>query len=423
MADFRTAMAFRGLIRDQWKSADELHALQQARLQKLIRHAYENFPFYKSRFDGNGIRPEEIRTSEDVKRLPLVTKGDLRQAISASSHIPESSVWASTSGSTGIPMRFPFSPRDYSRLNLTWLRPLLAHGISPYARTLEITGPHNIQLHPHWYQRLGLWRKKSISIFASEEKWIESLNAYRPDILWGYSGSLKLLAQFIAKNKISGFRPRWVVGVSDLIDPAGRELIQEVFQTKLIDLYGAAEAGCISWLCPVCEEYHINADHLVLEFAAAAIRADFNNPHEIYLTNLHSFAFPIIRYDIGDLGCPSSRTPTCGRGLPLMRIIEGRSDAVIRLASGRLLSPLFFFAVMKKIPGLAHWQVIQEERGQIRVNVVPNDARMFSSAQVQAVIHEAMGEPIRIDVGIVLSIPEAANGKQCAVLSGIHEER
>ncbi|MCJ7523928.1 MAG: hypothetical protein MUP71_01740, partial [Candidatus Aminicenantes bacterium] len=283
------------------------------------------------------------------------------------------------------------------------------------------TGPHNIHLHSRWYQHLGLWRRKSVSIFEREERWIELLNEEQPDVLWGYSGSLKILAQFIKKNKMSGFSPRWVVGVSDLVDNDCRELIREVFKTTLIDLYGAAETGCISWLCPVCGENHINIDHLVVEFIPANSHSDFNNPRKIYVTNLHSFAFPIIRYDIGDLGFPSLQPSVCGRGLPLMKIIEGRSDAVIHLSSGRVLSPLFFFAVMKKVAGMAHWQVIQEKPDRLLIKVVPDGSGSFSSLHAEKSIRQAITEPVHTDIEVVAAITGAVSGKVRSVISRLHD--
>lgn len=420
MADIGTALAFRGLLRDQWKSLDELQALQRGKLQKLIGHAYAKYPFYKDRFDRAGIRPEDIRTAEDLKWLAVVKKQDLRNAIQESGSLPGRCRWVSTSGSTGIPLHLPFLRRDHSLINLTWLRPLLAHGITPGARTLEITGPQNILLHPHWYQRLGLWRRRSISILDSEDAWLRTLNQERPDILWGYSGSLKLLALHIKKNGLPAFRPRWVVGVSDLVDDECRGLIREIFKVELLDLYGAAETGCIAWLCSRCGEYHVNIDHLVVEFIPWPSSDDRDNPFKIVVTNLHSFAFPVVRYEIGDLGFPSPRSPLCGRGLPLMKVVEGRSDAAIRLPSGRVLSPLFFFAVMKNVPGVAQWQVIQEEPDRLVVKIVPAGSGSFSSSAAGMRIRQAVPELLRTDIEVVASISGTGRGKVRSVICRLH---
>ncbi len=420
MADAGTALSFIRLLRDPWRSPDELQALQLSRLRNLIRFAVDHFAFYRGRFDRLDLRPEDIRGHEDLLRIPVVGKELLRQAIREATTIHRNSRWVCTSGSTGMPMRIPFLPRDHSLVNLTWLRPLLAHGIPPRARTLEITGPQNIRLHPAWYQRLGFWRRRSVSILDSEDAWLKALNEDRPDILWGYSGSLKLLAQHIKKSGQTAFRPRWVVGVSDLVDDECRELIREIFHAELLDLYGAAETGCIAWLCSHCGEYHVNIDHLVVEFLPWSAAADPGNPRRIVVTNLYSHAFPIIRYEIGDLGFPSAQSPLCGRGLPLMKVVEGRSDAVVRLPSGRVLSPLFFFAVMKKVAGLARWQVVQEQAGSLTVKVVPDDDGSFSLPLAEKTLRAAVAEPLRIEIEIAAAIPGAETGKVRSVISRLN---
>jgi phenylacetate-CoA ligase len=422
MAGLKTAIAYRRLLRDPWRPADEIRALQESRLRRLVRHACESHAFYRERFRRSGVRPDEIRCQDDLRRLPPLSKEELRRAIAAAD-LPRRCSWESTSGSSGTPLRVPFRPEDHSLLNLTWLRPLAAFAIPAHARILEITGPHNIRTRPRWYQRLGFWRRRYVSILEGEGAWLAALEACRPDVLWGYSGSLKLLARFIEERGGCRFRPRWVIGVSDLVDDECRERVRRAFAAPLLDLYGAAEAGCISWICPQCGEYHVNSDHLVLEFEETAAAADGGGPRRIFVTNLHSFAFPIIRYDIGDVGLPSSRPPRCGRGLPLMDIVAGRTDAVIVLPSGRRLSPLFFFAVMKGIPGLSRWRVVQEESGRIRVMVVPLRRQDFSAAAAATTVRAAIAEAFDLAIEIVAAVPDDAGGKQRSVVSRFHRGR
>ncbi len=422
MAGVRTALAYRRLLRDPWRPAGEIRALQDARLRRLVRHAFERHAFWRERFRRSGIGPDEVRCCDDLRRLPALSKEELRGAIAAAD-FPRRCSWKSTSGSSGTPLRVPFRSADHSLLNLTWLRPLEAFAIPARARILEITGPHNIRPRPHWYQRLGFWRRRYVSILEGEAAWLAALEACRPDVLWGYSGSLKLLARFIEERGGCRFRPRWVVGVSDLVDDECRERVRRAFAAPLIDLYGAAEAGCISWICPQCGEYHVNSDHLALEFEESAAAGGDGGPRRIFVTNLHSYAFPIIRYDIGDVGMPSTRPPRCGRGLPLMRIVEGRSDAVVVLPSGRRLSPLFFFAVMKGIPGLSRWQVAQEESGRVRVMVVPRQPQEFSAAEAERTVRAAVAAPLDLVVEVVAAVPDGAGGKQRSVVSRFRRGR
>ena len=390
--------------------------MQNRKLRRLLRHAYKNFPYHRERFRASGITPRQMRSPQDLRALPPAGKEELRRAIQDFPQISAASLWLSTSGSSGIPMRFPSLPFESTRLNLSWLRPMLAHGVRPWHSRLEITGPHNIKKQDRWYQRLGFFNLHQLSVFAGEEQWLDGLNRHRPDVLWGYSRSLASFSRYLNGQGKLYHRPRWVFGVSELVSVQDRETIRLAFGTELIDLYGAVETGCIAWQCSTCGDYHINVDSLLVEFLPIRDHAAADEPAAIVVTNLHSFAFPIIRYAIGDLGLPSAGKPACGRSLPLMTVIAGREDDAVVLPSGRKLSPLFFFAVMKKIKGLDHWRVTQETGKGLSISVVPCPGESFSKADAEAVIRACITEPLDIILEIVQTIPPDPSGKQRSVI-------
>lgn len=409
-------------VREGGSSAERLEELRSVKLGRLLRHAYDNVPFHRRRFRELGLRPEDIRTPADLAALPVMTKADLRDLppseTTAGNIALSGCVDSATSGSTGFPLRVFFTRRDYSRLNMNWLRPLMAHGVKPWHRQLEISGPHNLPGRKKWYQRVGLWRRGGVSIFSSPEEWVEAWRGHRPEILYGYSGSLKLLARFVLERGIGDIRPRFVFGVSDLVDEECRELAPKAFGKPLVDLYGAAEGGCIAWECPVCAGYHVNADTVVVEFLRGGRPAGGGEVGEIAITNLHSFAMPIIRYGLNDVGVPAERPPVCGRGLPLMGIVEGRSDARIRLPSGGALSPMFFFGVMKPVEGLKTWRVVQDGSGRLTVYAVPaGDFPADGPDRIRRRVAEKIGEPVAVEVKLVRGIPSDPSGKVRAVIS------
>jgi phenylacetate-CoA ligase len=404
------------LLLNPFRSRKALLKMQNRKLRRLVRYAYTHYPYYRELFRKSGITPDDIRSEKDLQAIPVTGKEELRKAIRDFSDVPAESLWLSTSGSSGIPMRFPARPVDSSRMNISWLRPMLAHGVCPWHSRMEITGPHNIKKRQRWFQYFGLFKLNQFSVFASEEQWLEELNRNRPDMLWGYSRSLINFSRFlIGQNKVY-HRPRWIFGVSELVDEHGREMIRLAFGRDLIDLYGAAETGCIAWQCPECSDYHMNIDSLVIEFLPDREHSAPDSPAAMVITNLHSRAFPIIRYAIGDAGLPSPKMPLCGRGLPLMTIIAGREDDAITLPSGRKLSPLYFFAVMKKIPGLRHWRVTQETSKDLRISVVVAPDASFSKADAEAVIRGCIAEPIDIILETVPVIPSDPSGKQRSVI-------
>jgi phenylacetate-CoA ligase len=404
------------LLLNPFRSRKALLKMQNRKLRRLVRHAYAHYPYYRELFSRSGITPDDIRSEKDLRAIPVTGKEELRKAIRDFPGIPAESLWLSTSGSSGIPMRFPARPVDSSRMNISWLRPMLAHGVRPWHSRLEITGPHNIKKRQRWFQYFGFFKLNQLSVFAGEEQWLEGLNKNRPDMLWGYSRSLINFSRYLIGQNKNYHRPRWIFGVSELVDEQGRETIRLAFGRDLIDLYGAAETGCIAWQCPACGDYHMNIDSLAIEFLPDQANPALESQAAIVITNLHSYAFPIIRYAIGDLGQISPKEPICGRGLPLMTIIAGREDDAVVLPSGRKLSPLFFFAVLKKIPGLNQWRVTQDTGKGLRISVVAAPDASLSNADAEAIIRACIGEPIDIILETVPAIPPDPSGKQRSVI-------
>jgi len=412
------------LLKNQWKSSEEIELRRSENLRCLIHHAYKNVPHYRHLFDSIGLSPYEIKSVKDIKKIPLISKKQLHalpltEKVSRNVNLSKCAR-ITTSGSTGLPLELYYTRKDSSILSMTWVRALLAHGAKPWDKKLEITGPHNISNKKKWYNYLGLWKTKGVSIFKNPQEWVTVLRHYKPDILYGYSGSLKLLAKHIIKNKIKGINPRLIFGVSDLVDAECRDAIYTAFKKKVIDLYGAAEAGLIGWECNICKGYHINIDTLIVEFLRGDEDVSPGVRGRIVVTNLHSFAMPIIRYELGDIGVISKENSLCGRKLPLMKIVEGRSNAYIVLASGNLLSPLFFSAIMKPIKGIEQWKIFQKTIKQITAYIVSSDEFTADTVKyLKARLKENIDEEVEIEIKSVQDLPPDSSGKIRAVISEV----
>lgn len=403
-------------------SREDLAELQNVRLRDLVAGAYDRVPFWRRRLDALGLGRGDIRGAVDLEKIPVTTKEQLRSAppddITARGIDLATCLGVTTSGASGVPLRVYFSREDHTRLNMNWFRPLLAWGIRPWHSALEITGPHNIEARRPWYRRCGAWRKRQVSVFRPVEEWIGLWNRCRPDILYGYSGSLSLMARAVLAQGGLRARPKFVVGVSDLCSDSDRTLIRRAFGRELIDLYGATETGCLAWLCPDCGSYHINGDTVIVEVCREGRPVPAGQSGNIIVTNLLSGAMPIIRYDLGDIGRLGERPPLCRRRLPLLDIVEGRADGRLRLPSGRRLSPMFFFGVMKPVPGLAAWRIVQDEDGSLKIFIVPAaDAPADLEASLRRRIGQTLAEHIRVEVLQVEAIPPDPSGKVRAVIS------
>jgi len=402
----------------------KLREIQNRKLKSLIHNAYYHVPYFHDLMNSVQLKPHQVQSTEDLRKIPLTTKKDL-QRCDPSYYIdkrinPSQCKQITTSGSTGIPLKFHFSKTDFSVLSMNWVRPLLFHGVKPWHRKLEITGPHNISETEKWYQHLGFFKTKKISVFNTPSEWSKAWNAFQPNFLYGYSGSLKLFAKHILEQNIVDINPKYIFGVSELVDKQCREWIYSAFHKKIIDLYGAVESGCIAWECSVCQGYHINMDTVIVEFLKSGVPVPPGSSGNIFITNLHSFASPIIRYDLGDIAKLSESRPICGLHLPLMQVIEGRSDAEVILPSGRSLSPLFFFGIMKPIKKINQWRVVQEGKNHWEISIVPQpDFKIETINQIQKRIEKNIKEDIQIKIKMIKHIPPDKSGKIRSVVSKV----
>jgi len=408
-------------------SSARLAELQAARLRRLVTWAYERVPYYRRLFEANGLGPDGIRDVSDLAKIPVTIKAQIQGAepdlVMARGVDPERCVSLKTSGATGVPLRLYFTKRDFSRTNMNWFRPQLAWGLSPFHTQLEVTGPHNFIPRKAWYQRLGAWKRDQISVFRPVEEWTALWNRLKPDVLWGYSGSLVLLALHSLDQGPLNPQPKFVVGVSDLCPEPDREIIRKAFGREIIDLYGAAETGCLAWTCPAGEGSHINSDTVIVQVCRDGKPVPAGESGNIIVTNLLSRAMPIIRYDLGDIGRLSPKPPVCGRALPLLEVIEGRADGVLQLPSGRRLSPMFFYGVMKPVQGIKAWRVVQEESGALTILVVPDrNAPSGLNDRLRLHVEERLGEKMGVEVVAVENIPLDPSGKVRAVISRLPEK-
>lgn len=413
------------LLRNQWKKPQELKKLQDGKLRRLVRHAYDEVPYYRRLFDSAGVKPEDIMGSEDLPRLPVTSREDLMSLpqgeILARGLDPRRCRQAMTSGSTGIPLTILHHRQDLTKMNLAWGRAYFVHGVKLWHRMATFTGQQNVPKSKSWYEYLGLMQRKVLSTWDDPRRWIAELGAWQPQALSGYVMTLKLLALAMQAQKVTDIRPNVVFQTSGLLDKASRRFLRSVFKVKIVDIYGSHEGGCIAWECETCSGYHVNSDMVIVELLDDGKLVPPGNEGEVVITNLHSYAMPFIRYRQGDVGRWAEGPPHCGRGLPMMKIIEGRLGDFITLPSGTKLSPHPFFMALDTVAGIARWRLIQETPHRLRVEMVVSHSSGGQAAQAaKANLEAIVGEDMEIIISEVNSLPYDPSQKFRSVLSMMH---
>ena len=426
MSNFLKAWHLYKLMNSQWWSYEKLKQLQEKKLKSIIKFSYENIPLYHEKFRAANIKPNDIRTIEDLQKIPYLTKDDIQQNYSKKIIAPNIDVdkcWTPhTGGSTGKPVTVVYDEHAEDFEKAVALRPNISCGQKLFDKWVVFTSPDNINLKTHhkkWFQRFGLFSQDCISLFEDVDKQMSMLEDLNPDVLDGYSSSLYLIAREIKKRGKSALRPRIIYGTSEMLTKEMRDLINSVFDVKMYDQFGSVEMGRTAWECPEHNGYHMDMEAVIMEFIADDEQVTSGERGEIVYTNLYNYAMPFIRFKIGDIGIPSDDTCPCGRTLPLMKIIEGRKDSFMKMPNGRIFPPTIWVVILMHYK-LQSYKVIQEKIDKITIQIVL--AENYTENIVKNIkrdTYDIIGKDVMVNVEVVDEIPREKSGKVKSIVSNV----
>jgi phenylacetate-CoA ligase len=417
---FRLLMQAR---RNQWLKPSELKELQAKRLRAMIKHAYKNTTYYNRKFKKAGVTPDDIKSSNDLIKIPVTTKDDVRkygltEMTSCGLDISRCRI-VPTSGSSGTPMRIVYDQKadDFSKaINL---RSMMENGMRFTDRTVNL-GDMRTAKKPLWFQKLGILNLQTIDIFDDVDKEVKNLLKINPETMIGYASQLRLLSEHKLKHGLKELRPNTIFATAEILDPDTRRTINTAFDLEVIDLFGCIEVNRTAWECQEHCGYHMDVDSVIMELIDDGECVSAGERGEVIYTSLYNHAMPLIRYQVGDVAIPTDETCPCGRGLPLLKGVEGRKDDFIRLPSGKAISPITMHLIIKHTPEIVECQVIQESLGKICVDLVAT--KKFKDVQSERLIHEikqVLNGEVSVDINIVDTIQRGPNGKMRMVISKV----
>lgn len=417
------------LERTQWLSRDELKMSQEERLQALIRHAYENVPFYYNIFQERKLTPRDIKTTDDLVKLPILTRSDVRQNfdnLMAKNYNPRRAKPGATGGTTGEPLRF-MKQEDVGWEWGAFYRGMKWYGIEAgdkqalfWSVPIYSSGLASVMAN------VGRFLRNSVLLSAfemSEEKmkrFALKLRRFEPKVLIGYPSAIYIFASYIKNLGIQYIKPEVVITTAEKLYDYQKGAIKDAFDCEVFEYYGSREIASLAYECPQHHGYHISVENVVLEFTKD--NGQMISPGElgkVLVTDLHNYAMPFIRYEIGDLAIPSDRVCPCGRSLPLIESIEGRITDIIVCQHGFILGALF--PHLLKDFSVRQYQVIQESLDKIIIKIVP--AEGFSQEQSQHIVETVQhltGPSAEVEIDLVDDIPPSkSSGKRRVVISKV----
>jgi phenylacetate-coenzyme A ligase PaaK-like adenylate-forming protein len=418
-------------LANQWRSPEEIAALQWERLGALLRHAYATVPYYRAAFDRLGLFPEGIHTPADFARLPVLEKQTVRaerERLLSSAYDPRELIVSATGGSTGEPMQFCYNRDSYQWRVAAAMRGDEWAGWQLCAPEFYIWG---VTLLPQrgWTRvkrqihHASLRRSVINSFELAAERIpaiVERYNRLRPRVVIGFANAIYEFARFVRQSGRRLHRPRGIVSSAEKLFGYQRELIESVFQAPVFDRYGCREMMMIGAECDQHRGLHVTADNLLVEVVQGGRACGPDERGEILLTDLHNYGMPLIRYKVGDAGSWSEHTCPCGRGLPLLNVVEGRTLDLIRTPSGRVISGEFFPHLLKDFASIRRYQVVQECEDTLRIRLAVDSALPEADHRLlRETITRTLGPEMRLDWEIGTDLVIETGNKFRPVLSRV----
>ena len=415
---------YRALRPQHRRTRESIETFRDARLRKVVAHAWEKVPFYRALFERSGIHPSDIRGASDMHRIPVTLRSHIQDASMAdrlSRGIDASRLLErKTTGSTGQCLVVKRTWMEEQVLNFFRWRAIRAYGlvradVIGVPRVRVPKDPNDIQIPRRIADALHFYRKSIVDLRSTTDD-VGRLHSLHPEVIMGWPTVLSEMAPRWAElNMVNPARDRvrFVITGGEVLTPSARDQIEAGFGAPVRDMYGAHEFSLVAWQCAHTGNYHLSDETIHAQVIRDGREAEPGETGELIVTALHSLAMPFIRYKLGDAVIQGERACSCGSPFSTIRGIKGRVADYLKLPNGRLVHPQ---DVARESYHAALWirqlQVVQDELDKFRLLVVParQPAADEQSALTSAMV-EFLGQGVTFDVVLVESIARPDESK------------
>jgi phenylacetate-CoA ligase len=411
---------------------DELARLRAARLQQLMEYGSAHVPYIQRILREAGLKASDIQGPADLRHLPLIRKADARKlrAELRSRVAGRLSEW-STGGSTGEPLLYDVPQERIASWVACHQRVMRWFGLSAGAREVALWGSPVEATRQDVLRRLRdkAMRTKLLSAFdmsdATMSRYLDYLESSGCRAIYSYPSSIYLLCLHAQKERRNlrrlGIRVVFVTG--EVLYQHQREVITETLNCPVANGYGGRDSGYLAHECPQ-GGMHIMADATIVEILDPQGRlVPEGEPGEIVITDLYSKEVPFVRYATGDIGRASSRRCRCGRCLPLLECIEGRSNDSIVAPDGTILHAQSISYVLRSVgvvQGIEHYRVVQKAPDRLHVQIVRNEQYPADGeSRLRAGWSQLLRAPLDITFEYLRSLPPEPSGKCRYIISHV----
>jgi phenylacetate-CoA ligase len=410
------------LVRSSSDAANVV-AFQNRRFRMLVEHCYRNVPYYRKLLRQAGLRPEHIRSLDDLPKIPLTSRADIQflepRELCAEGVKPESLLMRRTSGSSGAPLtirRLWFEERILLAMRLRFY---LGMGFGPRTRRVQIENLASAAdwrrtLHQApWQKRLGIFPKISLDWTLPKDELVARIRSFRADLIAGPPSLLAWIADDLSPLQMERIRPRLVGIGGETCTEGMRRQIERGFAAPILEIYGSHEFVTIGWRAPGDAEYRIFGQGVIAEVLREGQPVAPGEDGELTGTALHSFAMPFLRYRLGDLVRRGASNGWHAHSVSSLAMVVGRTMDRFVLASGRVIHPYnVAFVLRDEELWLRRFQIIQIDRNRFLIRIIPYKVPGGEvMAEATRKLATVFGEPVEVQIELVSELPSSASGK------------
>jgi phenylacetate-CoA ligase len=418
------------LDQSQWLSREAMEQLQEQKLAELLRAAYQHCPWHRERMRAAGIDPKGQVSLADLRRLPTMDKQD---AVTHGDHM----VWAgvpggafkyNTGGSSGQPLIFYYGRRRQASDAAGRMRARRWWGVEPgdpevylWGAPVELEKTDRVKA-----LRDRLLNQLVLNAFEMSPERMDSyaraIQSFQPHCLYGYASSVALLAAHVLERGMRLRLPRLkvVCTTGEPLFDHQRQLIGEAFGVPVANEFGSRDIGLTAHETPQ-GQLLLMSESIILEVLDAQGQPVApGETGEAVMTALESFAQPFIRYRTGDVVRLADESCRAGRGLHVIDEVLGRTTDFVVRTDGAIMHALAVIYVLRAVPGVGEFKIVQHSVQDIEVQVVPNAHwDEGGRAAIDSGLRQRLGKDVRLDIRLVEAILPEASGMHRYVVSHV----
>jgi len=403
------------LEESQWWDHVKIKEFQHRKLQEIVRFAYREIPFYNNLMKLHGISPGDIETEDDLKKLPILKKDDIREIYNSKNRAGKHSIKMASSGSTGEPLQYSVNPEAFSMHYAAAIRGWQWMGYSLGDRYMKVSQHPRMKMLKKFQDlvlRSSFFYLKDISD-KEFEKLKSAIEQFKPEYFRSYPDPLMFFMRFLNDREYPVPEFKGINTTGNILYPEARQKIERRFKTKIYDHYRCEGS---SMFCQSGEgEFYYGSD----EYAITEILDEHGKDTSagekgrLVTTDLWNTEVPFIRYDTQDIVTRSSVDKSNKRSLTSIDRIDGRDCDILITPDNRILIVHNFTIFFERFTSIDQFKVIQAEINHLHILLkVKESFKKETVSEIRKYWSEIFGGSAAIHVNVVDSIPSEKSGKR-----------